>query len=155
MKAERADAELARSLQEQIQVEAEGETDAPEVLSTTQTLSQMKYELRSRGVSEDEIRKCTERSDIETLLASSKVIWVYIDSYVYASTDGCTSCGNAWACLSAGERVRARAHTHARICTRHVHKLTRTPNCARARTHTHTHNNDTGGKKGKGASACQ
>jgi len=33
---------------------------------------EIKYELRSRGVSEDEIRKCTERSDLETLLASSK-----------------------------------------------------------------------------------
>ena len=42
---------------------------APEVPSRTQTLSQIKDELRSKGVSEDEIRKCTERSDLETLLA--------------------------------------------------------------------------------------
>jgi heat shock 70kDa protein 1/2/6/8 len=81
-------------------------------------ISQLKDELRSRGVSEDEIRKCTERSDLETLLASSKVIWVYIDSCIYGWMDGhtnaCTSCGRVWACLSAGERISAcaRAHTH-------------------------------------------
>ncbi len=66
--------------------EAPAASPAPAASAQKET-AQIKHELRSRGVSEDAIRKCIERSDLETLLASSKVIWAYIDSYVYGWMD--------------------------------------------------------------------